>query len=60
MGVLDFIFGLILLALAFISYIGTISMKYDVEKLTKENAQLKDKLVQRQIRKTRKTKEDKK
>ena len=37
MGVLDFIFGLVVLAVLFVCFIG---MKYDTKKLEEKNAQL--------------------
>ncbi len=40
MGVLDFIFGLVVLAVLFVCFIGFIGMKYDTKKLEEKNAQL--------------------
>lgn len=47
MGILDFIFGvLVLIVIAFIG-IGAIGMKYDSRNLKKENEELKEKLKKR-------------
>ena len=57
MGALDFIFGLIVLFVIFICFIGYISIKYDTKRLTEENEKLKEDL--KKLR-AKKSKEDKK
>lgn len=44
MGVLDFIFGVLVLAVVFIIGIGAVGMKWDTRKLEEENAKLKEDL----------------
>lgn len=44
MGVLDFIFGILVLAVVFILVFGTVCMHYDTKKLELENERLKEDL----------------
>lgn len=60
MGVLDFIFGVLVLAVIFITIIGGLGMKYDSTRLKEENEKLKEELEKAKVRKIkRKQKEEK-
>jgi len=47
MGVLEFIFGLILLVFVCFTIIGSTVVKYDSERLERENKELKERLKKR-------------
>ena len=51
MGVLDFIFGILVLGAVFIIALGGICMHYDTKKLEKENEELRDSLKKARERK---------
>ena len=61
MGVLDFIFGLIFLAVAFLTVICIIAIRLDYVKITEENEKLKKENNKLKARKTKRAvkKEDK-
>ena len=52
MGVLDFIFGLIVLFVILIIVIGVTAMKYDSKKLEEENLKLKEDLKKARLKKS--------
>lgn len=51
MGVLDFIFGILVLAVVFIITLGGICMHYDTKKLEQENEELRENLKKARERK---------
>lgn len=51
MGVLDFIFGILVLAVVFIIALGGICMHYDTKKLEQENEELRNNLKKARERK---------
>ena len=51
MGVLDFIFGILVLAVVFIIVLGGICMHYDTKKLEQENEELRENLQKARERK---------
>lgn len=53
MGVLDFIFGILVLAVVFIIAICIVCMHYDTKKLEKENEKLKNDLKKSRERKSK-------
>lgn len=53
MGVLEFIFDILVLAVAFIVALGSICMHYDTKKLEEENEKLKNDLKKARERKTK-------
>ena len=60
MGILDFIFGVLVLTVIFITIIGALGMKYDTTRLKEENDKLKEELEKAKVRKIkRKQKEEK-
>lgn len=53
MGILDFIFGVLVLAVVFLVAFGYIAMKYDTRKLEEENTKLKEDLKKARERKVK-------
>lgn len=58
MGVLDFIFGLIVLFVLFISFVGGLGMKYDSKRLAEENEKLRNDLRKARLKKSKEDKKD--
>lgn len=53
MGVLDFIFGILVLAVIFIIGVGAVCMKWDTKKLEEENIKLKEELKKSREKKSK-------
>ena len=60
MNGLEFILGIIITIFVFVSIIGGLSIKYDSERLEKENKELKEKLSRRNKREFNKAKKEEK
>lgn len=60
MEVLEFILGIIVTIFVFIGIVGGFSIKYDSERLEKENKELKEKLSRRTKREFNKVKKEEK
>ena len=58
MNFLEFIFGIIVLIVAFITIIGITGMRYDTKKLEEENDKLREKLRNKTIKEIKKTKKE--
>lgn len=60
MGVLEFILGIIVTVFIFVAIVGGFSIKYDSQRLEKENEELKEKLRRRTKREFNKAKKEEK
>lgn len=60
MGVLEFILGIIVTVFIFVAIVGGFSIKYDSQRLEKENEELKEKLRRRTKREFNKVKKEEK
>lgn len=60
MGILEFILGIIVTVFIFVAIVGGFSIKYDSQRLEKENEELKEKLRRRTERKFNKAKKEEK
>ncbi len=60
MGVLEFILGIIVTVFIFVAIVGGFSIKYDSQRLEKENEELKEELRRRTKREFNKAKKEEK
>lgn len=60
MGVLEFILGIIVTVFIFVTIVGGFSIKYDSQRLEKENEELKEELRRRTKREFNKAKKEEK
>lgn len=60
MGVLEFILGIIVTVFIFVAIVGGFCIKYDSQRLEKENEELKEKLRRRTKREFNKAKKEEK
>lgn len=60
MGVLEFILGIIVTVFIFLAIVGGFSIKYDSQRLEKENEELKEELRRRTKREFNKAKKEEK
>lgn len=60
MGVLEFILGIIVTVFIFVAIVGGFSIKYDSQRLEKENEELKEKLRRKTKREFNKAKKEEK